>query len=115
MLQEAVDEFVTSLANGEVERSSGSHNTIMAYRNDLGQLCSHMMALKITTWLYVTHDHLANYIQQLRDAQVYRPTTIARKLAAYKSFFRYLCQKGLLDRDPSAGFCSRLLKGICPR
>lgn len=103
MLQEAVDDFVTSIANGEMERSGGSRNTIMAYRNDLGQLCSYVQALGITSWLHVTREHIVDYIQQLREAQAYRPTTIARKLAAYKSFFRYLHQKGLVTSDPALG------------
>ncbi|GCE06185.1 tyrosine recombinase [Dictyobacter aurantiacus] len=105
MLQEAVDNFVTSIANGEMERSGGSRNTIMAYRNDLGQLCSHIQTLGITSWPRVTHEHIGNYVRHLRDEHAYRPTTLARKLAAYKSFFRYLSQKGVVTTDPALGVC----------
>lgn len=103
LLQGAVDDFVVSLANGEVDRSGGSRNTMMAYRNDLGQLCNYMLALGMTDWLYVTHDHLDEYIREMREGHVYRPTTIARKLAAVKSFFRYMYQKKILLFDPAVG------------
>ncbi len=103
MLQKAIEDFFVSLANGEVERSGGSNNTIMAYRNDLGQLCNYMMALGVTNWLHVTPKHLTDYIREMREGQVYRPTTIARKLAAVKSFFRYMYQKKILVCDPSLG------------
>jgi integrase/recombinase XerD len=103
LLQDAVDDFVVSLMNGEVDRSGGSRNTMMAYRNDLGQLCSYMRALGITDWLHVTHDQLDDYIREMREGRVYRPTTIARKLAAVKSFFRYMYQKKILLCDPAVG------------
>lgn len=103
LLHVAVDDFVVSLAHGEVDRSSGSRNTMMAYRNDLGQLCNYMAALGITDWLHVTRDQLDDYIREMREGHVYRPTTIARKLAAVKSFFRYMYQKKILACDPSVG------------
>lgn len=115
MLQEAVDDFVVSLANGGIERSGGSYNTIMAYRNDLGQLCSYLMVQGLTTWHHVTLQHLIGYVHEMREGQVYRPSTVARKLAALKSFFRYLCQKGVLAEDPAVGMLLPPLEKDAPQ
>jgi integrase/recombinase XerD len=103
MLKKVIEDFFVSLANGEVERSGGSNNTIMAYRNDLGQLCNYMVALGVTDWLHVTPKHLTDYIREMREGQMYRPTTMARKLASVKSFFRYMFQKKILFSDPALG------------
>ncbi|GCF07080.1 tyrosine-type recombinase/integrase [Dictyobacter arantiisoli] len=101
MLQEVVDDFVASLASEGVERAGGSHNTRMAYRNDLGQLCTYMLKQGITTWSEVTPDHLLTYISSMREGQVYRPATIARKLAAFRTFFRYLGYEERIKEDPT--------------
>lgn len=98
MLQEAVDEFITSLSSKEGGVSN--HNTIAAYRNDLGQLCSYLAGQQIENWPQVTREQIAMYLLEMREQQAYRPTTIARKLAALKSFFRYLHRAGRIAIDP---------------
>ncbi len=42
MLQEAVDEYIATLSTREYTGGGNNSNTIMAYRNDLGQLCSYL-------------------------------------------------------------------------
>ena len=101
MLQEAVDDFLASLAGGEVERSGGSLNTMMAYRNDLGQLCTYILSQGSHDWWQVTHEQLATYMDKMRMGQGYRPATMARKLATMKAFFRYLRHKGAVSVDPT--------------
>ena len=97
MLQSLVDEYILVLANHE---PTGTHaNTVMAYRNDLNQLCLHLEQQHIVEWEQVTQEHIATYLLVMRDTYAYRPTTIARKLAAYKSFFRYLRQIGVMEQD----------------
>ena len=55
---------------------------------------------QIENWQQVTHEHIAGYLLEMRDAQAYRPATIARKLAALKTFFRYLESTGIITSDP---------------
>ncbi len=101
MLQEVIEDYITALSNKEQGTKGNNLNTMMAYRNDLRQLCGYLAARGVENWSQVTHEQLATYLLEMREAQAYRPTTIARKLAALKSFFRYLCNDiGLMSYDP---------------
>ncbi|MHB8595936.1 MAG: tyrosine-type recombinase/integrase [Ktedonobacteraceae bacterium] len=100
MLQEALDEYIASLASKEAERGGSNQNTIAAYRNDLSQLCAYLTQQHIENWPQVSREHIAAYLLEMRENQAYRPTTIARKLAALKSFFRYLHGTGRIAIDP---------------
>jgi integrase/recombinase XerD len=100
MLQEIIDEYIASLSLQGEERGGTSQNTVVAYRNDLKQVCSYLKRQQIENWQQVTHEHIADYLLEMRDAQAYRPATIARKLAALKSFFRYLQSTGIVTSDP---------------
>ncbi len=100
MLQDAVDEFLASLASKENRRRGTNQNTVVAYRNDLQQLCHYLWPLSLENWPQVTREHIASYLLEMREGQAYRPTTIARKLAALKSFFRYMHSAGSIEVDP---------------
>ena len=100
MLQEVIDEYIASLSVKEQGRGGTNQNTVVAYRNDLKQVCSYLKRQQIENWQQVTHEHIVGYLLEMRDAQAYRPATIARKLAALKSFFRYLESTGLITSDP---------------
>lgn len=90
MLQDAVNTYIASLAAKEFAAGGNNRNTIMAYRNDLSQLCSYLGRRGQSDWSKVTREDIAAYLLEMREGQAYRPTTIARKLAALKSFFRYM-------------------------
>jgi len=100
MLQEAVDEYIASLSSKEDERGRSNHNTTAAYRNDLNQLCTYLKQQEIDNWPQVTREHVTGYILEMRESQAYRPTTVARKIAAFKSFFRYIRNNGYIASDP---------------
>ena len=100
MLQEVIDEYIASLSLKEQGRGGTNQNTVVAYRNDLKQVCSYLKRQQIENWQQVTHEHIAGYLLEMRDAQAYRPATIARKLAALKTFFRYLESTGIITSDP---------------
>ena len=100
MLQSIIDEYIASLSLQGQGKGGTSQNTVVAYRNDLKQICSYLKRQQIENWQQVTHEHIAGYLLEMRDAQVYRPATIARKLAALKSFFRYLQSTGIVTSDP---------------
>jgi integrase/recombinase XerD len=100
MLQDVVDEYIASLSLKEQERAGNNSNTVVAYRNDLGQVCTYLKQQKVENWTEVTREHILQYLLEMRESQAYRPTTIARKLAALRSFFRYLRSIGLITDDP---------------
>ena len=97
MLELFVDAYIDALTGDEP--ASVHINTVMAYRNDLKQLCAYLHQQGIEEWERVTGEHLEHYLLVMRDTFDYRPTTIVRKLAAYKSFFRYLQQREMLASD----------------
>src|SRR5215469_3264086 len=100
MLQEVIDEYVASLSSKGLNRVGTNQNTVVAYRNDLNQVCSYLTRQQVENWQQVTQEHIADYLLEMRDAQAYRPATIARKLAALKTFFRYLESTGIITSDP---------------
>ncbi|MBV9231618.1 MAG: tyrosine-type recombinase/integrase [Chloroflexi bacterium] len=100
MLQKAVDDYMASLSAREHEHGGNNRNTIMAYRNDLSQLCGYLIEQGLEDWSQVTSEHIASYLLMMREGQAYRPTTIARKLAALKAFFRYMRSTGAAVIDP---------------
>ncbi|MFQ5826354.1 MAG: site-specific tyrosine recombinase XerD [Dehalococcoidia bacterium] len=82
-----------------------SPNTVFAYQNDLSQLAYFMEARieeqgKPPQWSEVDRQLLLSYILDLRD-RGYAPTTVARKIAAAKSFFAFLVGEGDLGSDPT--------------
>lgn len=100
MLQEVIDEYIASLSSKEQGLGGTNQNTVVAYRNDLKQVCFYLKRQQIENWQQVTQDHIAGYLLEMRDAQAYRPATIARKLAALKTFFRYMESTGIIASDP---------------
>lgn len=103
MLQEAVDDYIAALSTKENERAGTNMNTVMAYRNDVKQLCHYLQEQGVERWSQVKRNQLADYLTDMREGQLYRPTTIARKLAAFKSFFRYLRKEGRIEVNPVEG------------
>lgn len=100
MLQEAIDKYIASLSLNEQGHGGTNQNTIVAYRNDLHQACAYLKRQQVDDWQTVTREHIEGYLQEMREGQAYRPTTIARKLAALKTFFRYLRSTGMITYDP---------------
>jgi integrase/recombinase XerD len=100
MLQEVVDQYIASLSLKEQGHEGANHNTIMAYRNDLNQVCVYLKRQQIENWQQVTREHITDYLLEMREGQAYRPTTIARKLAALKAFFRYMQNTGIITSNP---------------
>jgi integrase/recombinase XerD len=91
-----VEEF---LRFATVERGY-SHNTISAYSNDLTQLLAYLSDQSVSSWQDVGRAHVLNYILYLKERE-YAPSTVARKVAAVKSFFHFLVTDGVLSDDPT--------------
>lgn len=97
-MDEAIQEFVAALSS---ERRS-SQNTLGAYRTDLRQLIDYLTRRGIERWRDVTPAMIADFVLHLRERQ-YATTSIARKVAALKSFFHHLAAINAIERDPSDG------------
>jgi integrase/recombinase XerD len=100
MLQEVVENYIVSLSARAPGQRGNNRNTVLAYRNDLSQLCSYLNEEQVRQWSEVTRDHVTAYLDKMSAICSYRPTTVARKLAAFKSFFRYLCSENIIQTDP---------------
>ncbi len=81
-----------------------SINTISAYRNDLGQfhafLTSSTATLSVQTWQDLEQNLVKAYLRYLH-AQGYASSTVARKMAAVRSFLSHLHSLGQVDEDLS--------------
>lgn len=81
-----------------------SENTIAAYQNDLTQFHAFLLergSLKTTPdWAAITRDDLVNYILFLRERE-YASATVARKVAATKSFCHFLLRTDVIGDDPA--------------
>jgi integrase/recombinase XerD len=122
-LEQTLEEYLTALA----QEKRYSRNTIAAYRNDLGQFLEFVAATGDVmggAWSAVTSDVLNQYVQRLKDTRLrdsagrekqVATSTVARKIAALKSFFRYLVRLGLLATDPAQGLDTPKVKKRLPR
>lgn len=98
-MEEAIHEFVVALA---ADRRS-SQNTLGAYRTDLRQLVDFLGKRGITQWTDVTPALVTDFVLHLRERH-YATTSIARKVAALKSFFHYLATQDRIALDPAEAF-----------
>ncbi|PKO23312.1 MAG: tyrosine recombinase XerD [Chloroflexi bacterium HGW-Chloroflexi-1] len=109
-----IQEFLDYL----VAEKGCSDNTIAAYHNDLTQFYDFMTQPgRIEgkpSWASVTRDHLVNYILYLKERE-YATSTVARKVAAMKSFFHFLLRVGTLVDDPAADLDSPKVKKRLPQ
>jgi len=113
-MQKKIEEFLTYL---KVEKAY-SENTRVAYKNDLGQFLSFLsgqVELGVNDWGGVKRDHLVAYILHLKTEREYASTTVARKVAAIKSFFHFLVAEGFIKDDPTATLDSPRVKKYLPR
>jgi len=96
-----------------------SENTIAAYRNDLSQFLEfeeQLAGASLTDWSAVTEDDIQAYLEFMKHKdQPYASSTIARKVAAIKSFFNYLTSQGLTDHNPTVGIDSPKVKKRLPQ
>lgn len=92
-----------------------SQNTVAAYRNDLNQFASYLHGeTKLTSWAELSNDYLTSYILYLREKE-YANSTVARKVAAVRSFCHYLIEQGMLRHDPAAELPSPKVDKFVPR
>lgn len=79
-----------------------SANTLVAYRNDLTQFLQFVTEQRpyISSWAHVNSLVLQGFVLDLRNRK-YSPSSIARKVAAIKSFYYYLVEARVLASNPT--------------
>ncbi len=104
------------LAFLSVEKGA-STNTIAAYRNDLAQFRSFVSGHESNghrSWDGVGRDLVLSYVLDLKERQ-YAEATVARKVAAIKSFFVFLAAEGLVPKDPTESLSSPRVGKALPK
>jgi len=108
-MERIIQEYIGALAQ---ERHS-SVNTLGAYSTDLRQLADFMRQRGISEWAGVTPALMVAFTLSLKERQ-YAATSIARKVAAIKSFFHHLHTTGALPSDPSEGLDTPRVEKFLP-
>lgn len=106
---ELVDRFIGHLS---IERGMSAH-TVRAYAGDLGRYLDWAQRAGVDP-IDLTHRQLRLYLAELDRAR-YAKSTVARRLSAVRSFFRYLATEGLVSSDPSAVISSPKVPSTLPR
>jgi integrase/recombinase XerD len=116
-MQEQIHHYLEHLA----EEDDASQNTIAAYRNDLNQFATFLANYRSPllpdgpqNWDDVDSVVTQSYVLDLK-ARTYESSTIARKVAAIKSYFEYLFEEGFIAGDPAAQLESPKVKKHVPK
>ena len=96
-----------------------SANTVGAYRNDLDQLAGFVETTASAKgfkadWTSVDRNLLISYIIDLKDRN-YSSATVARKVAAVKSFFAFLVAERKIQNDPTENISSPKVNRSLPK
>ncbi len=100
-MDEALVEFLRSLA---LEKNA-SELTVKAYREDLTQSIEFFRGKYVgqkLTPAQITSRHLRAFTVWLHE-QEYAKTTIARRIAAVRTWFKFLCRQGTVNGNPAEG------------
>lgn len=96
-----------------------SENTIAAYRNDLSQFLEYVEShsgSKLSDWSAVGEEDIEAYLTYMKHKdQPYASSTIARKVAAIKSFYNYMAAEGIVSDNPTIDIDSPKVKKRLPQ
>ncbi|MFC1847571.1 site-specific tyrosine recombinase XerD [Chloroflexota bacterium] len=114
-MKEDIERFLTYL----VVEKGFSENTLSAYHNDLHYLAAFIEedASKhgsTPSWASFDRQGMLSYLLNLKERN-YAATTIARKVAAAKSFFKFMMAEGQLKNNPTQDMQSPNVGRILPK
>jgi integrase/recombinase XerD len=110
-----MDEHVAQFLNFLAVEKNASQNTIAAYRNDLAQFDTFARANGATSgWGRINGEKVIAFLEDLRSRS-YKDATVARKVAAVKSFFGFLNAEGMVECDPTEQLKSPQVGKTLPR
>lgn len=96
MSMQVLSEYLDFL---EIEKGL-SVNTTDAYRRDLGDFLSYCDSNGITELQKIQRNHINNYIRNLREKD-YSPSSVNRKIASFRGFFKWLCANEICKANPA--------------
>lgn len=94
-IRTAIDKFINNL-----KALDRSNNTIIAYRGDLEQFEEYLEEEDVSSVVNIETEHIKGFKDHLTKKD-YTAKTISRKLNSVKSFFRFLVEEGVINRDVS--------------
>lgn len=83
----------------EVEKGL-SINTLDAYRRDLEAFLEFCSCLGAEDVVQVQRSHINGYVRELREKK-YSPTSVMRKIASLRGFFKWLCASEICSQNPT--------------
>jgi integrase/recombinase XerD len=89
-------------------------NTVAAYHNDLRQFEEYVRSSQTGAAQDSGSGTVAGFLLYLKERD-YAQATVARKVAAVKSFFHYASENGLVGENPAAGLDSPRVRRGVPR
>src|ERR1700680_3296606 len=97
-MKQAIDKYLQYLAS---VRNSSPH-TIVNYGKDLAQFVAYLSppGAQLPPLTGVTHTIIREFVGHLHDHGLQK-SSIARKLAALRSFFKYCVREGRLQENPA--------------
>jgi integrase/recombinase XerD len=110
-MRKSLGEFLVFLA---VEKGASS-NTIAAYKNDLQQLADFIGSRASSDgWRSLSRSDIQDFILDLKQ-RGYTETSVARKVAAVRSFFAFLAAEGSITANPTEGLSSPRVGKTLPK
>ena len=110
-MQAATAAFLRHL---EDEKGASSH-TIRAYAQDLAQFRTHLREEIGREARPADVDHLlVRYFLAALHWRGVKKVSAARKLATLRTFFRYLCREGVIEKSPAGPIVSPRLERRIP-
>lgn len=97
------DPLADFLRHLSVEKNASAH-TIKSYREDLARAAEWLAARTGGTLAptKIAPRHVRAYLAHLHE-QGFARTTVARRLASLRSWFRWMCREGILTQNPALG------------
>ena len=104
--EKAIEKFLQSLR----QRNASVH-TIKAYTGDLENFAGY---IGTRTWRSIDHLTIRGFLSHLYEKGLGK-TSVARSLAAVRSFYRWLAQEGIVEQNPAALVSTPKLPKKLPR
>lgn len=95
-MKEVLNKFIDYLLN----QKNYSKNTIKSYKKDISQFISFLKEEKIGDFEKVGYDDFIKFISKLKSSE-FKEKSIGRKIAAIKSFYRFLTLRKYIKKNPA--------------
>jgi integrase/recombinase XerC len=105
-VEKSIDQFLDSLR----QRNASVH-TIKAYKQDLSNFAAYVGS---RNWRNIDHVTIRGFLSLLYEKNLGK-TSVARGLAAVRSFYRWLAQEALVEQNPAALVSTPKLPKKLPR